>query len=532
MTIKRESLAAISHRFRAAAEGRVPHAGPAEKRRLDSIPSHALTLLVTVLLVAPAFAQQGAPEQHTEQLSKVVRLNRAPVNNEILKTHLPRPVVTKLPNGLTVLVLEQHKLPTVTFMLWIGTGALSDPKDMRGLAGFTADMLKEGTTHRTSAQMAADVDSIGATLNASADFGSTTSSVTASGLAPSADRILELMSDIVLNPTFPNDELEKYEQRQLAQLEQARSQPFVLSQEKFREALYQSFPASVTLPTTESIKAATPPRLKAFHDRYYVPGNAILGVVGDVKQDEAIELIGKYFGDWKGEPVPKPDWSNLPPPAPTKIYLVDRPDSVQTNIVAGDYGARRVDPDYIALYVMNRVLGGGPQARLFLNLREVHGYTYGAYSQVGDDEYREAWQATTEVRNAVTDGSMHELMAEFDRIRDQQVPENELDEARHSIVANFALSLEQQQQLLSRWMLVQDYGLPMDYWDRFPVEVAQMSPEAVQEAARKYVDLPHLQIVCVGDAKQPGNAEGQSIRDVLKKYGTVEEYDANGKKLN
>jgi predicted Zn-dependent peptidase len=203
---------------------------------------------------------------------------------------------------------------------------------------------------------------------------------------------------------------------------------------------------------------------------------------------------------------------------------------VQTNIVAGDYGARRIDKDYIALYVMNRIVGGGPQARLFLNLREVHGYTYGAYSRMGDDKYREAWVANTEVRNAVTDGSMQQLMAEFKRIREEKVPEPELNEAQHSIVANFALSLEQSQQLLSRWMLVQYYGLPVDYWDRFPVEVAHTTAEAVQAVARKYVDTDHLQIVCVGDAKQPGNDQKQTIRDVLKKYGTVEVYDTNGKK--
>ena len=179
---------------------------------------------------------------------------------------------------------------------------------------------------------------------------------------------------------------------------------------------------------------------------------------------------------------------------------------------------------------MNRVLGGGPQARLFLNLREAHGYTYGAYSRVGDDKYREPWVANTEVRNAVTDGSMEQLMAEFKRIRDEKVPESELNEARHSIVANFALSLEQPQVLLSRWILVQDYGLPTDYWDRYPVEVAHTTADAVQAAARKYVDLDHLQIVCVGDPKQPGNDQKQTIRDVLAKYGTVEVYDTNGKK--
>jgi zinc protease len=490
--------------------------------------SFLVALAAAMAVAMPAFPQ----DQHAAELSKVVRLNRAPVSNEILQVTLPRPVVTKLPNGLTVLVLERHKLPTVNIVLQFGTGDMSDPKDLPGLAGFTMDMLREGTTHRTSAQLAADIDQIGATLYCNADFGSTVSTVDASGLSPSTGQILDLMGDIVLNPSFPSDELEKYKARQLSDLEQERSQPFELANERFHQALYGDFPAAVTLPTPESIKATTVERLKEFHDRYHVPSNAILAVVGDVKADEFIALARKTFGDWQGQPVPKPDWSRLPSPAPARIYLVDRPDSVQTNIVAGDYGARRTDPDYIAFYVMNRVLGGGPQARLFLNLREAHGYTYGAYSRTGDDKYREAWVANTEVRNAVTDGSMEQLMAEFKRIRDEKVPEPELNEARHSIVASFALSLEQSQQLLSRWILVQDYGLPIDYWDKYPVQVAHTTADAVQAAARKYVDVDHLQIVCVGDPKQPGNDQKQPIRDVLKKYGTVEVYDTNGKKVD
>jgi predicted Zn-dependent peptidase len=264
--------------------------------------------------------------------------------------------------------------------------------------------------------------------------------------------------------------------------------------------------------------------LQAFHDRQYVPNNAILGVAGDVKPEEIKQLVAKYFGGWKSHPLEKTKLADVPPPAPFKISLVDRPDSVQTAIVAGDYGARRVDPDYIALTVMNRVLGGGPQARLFLNLREDKSYTYGAYSRIGDDIYREPWMANTEVRTAVTDGSMHELMYEFKRVRDQQVPESELDESRHAIVANFALSLEQPQRLMSYWMAVQSYGLPQDYWDRYPGEVAKVDQAAVQAAAKKYVDLDHLQVVCVGDRKQ--------IEEVLKKYGPVETYSAEGKRVD
>ncbi|HEV2175769.1 MAG TPA: pitrilysin family protein [Terriglobia bacterium] len=483
-----------------------------------------LTVILTVRGVALGQGQGQGGEQHEASVSKVVRLNRAPVSKEILKVTLPRPTVTKLPNGLTVLVLEQHKLPTVAFNLWIKSGAMSDPQDIPGLASFTADMLREGTSHRTSAQLATDVDQIGASLNASAPFGSNTTTVAASGLSPNTEQIFGILSDVVLNPTFPADELDKYKKRQLADLEQEKSQPSFLGREKFRQALYRDFPAAVTSATPESVEHATPELLKKFHDEYYAPNNAILGVVGDVKSDEVVALAKKYFGAWQGHQVEHFDFEKLPPPAAYQISLVDRPGSVQTNILAGDYGARRVDPDYVALRVMNQVVGGGPQARLFLNLREEKGYTYGAYSSVGDDNYREPWAANTEVRTAVTDGSMHELMYEFKRIRNQQVPETELDEARHAIVASFALSLERPQQLLTDWLLVQDYGLPQNYWDRYPVEVAQVSPAAVQEAAKKYVDLDHLQVVCVGDAKQ--------IKSVLEKYGPVEEYDANGKRLN
>lgn len=479
-----------------------------------------LIAVTALLAISAAFGQ----EQHGTSASKIVRLNRAPVSKEILRVTLPRPNEITLPNGLTVMVLERHKLPTLNMALWIKTGALRDPRTLPGLASFTAGMLREGTTHRSSEQIAAAVDDIGATLQASARFGSNLTSITASGLAGDADRILELMSDVVLNPTFPESELAKYKTRQLAALQQQRSEPGFLSQERFHEALYRSFPAAVVSATPESVKAMTPELLRKFHDEYYLPSNAILGVVGDVQENEIIALISKHFGNWNGRPVANTELGELPPPAPFKIYLVDRPDSVQTNIVAGDYGARRTDPDYVALTVMNRILGGGPTGRLFMNLRAEKGYTYGAFSFFGDGIYREPWLAETAVRTAVTDGSMHELMYEFKRIANERVPEQELDEARHAIVANFALSLEQPARLLNDWMLVRYYSLPLDYWDRFPEQVAKISADQVEETARKYVDLDHLQVVCVGDAKQ--------IKQVLQKYGPVEVYDANGNRLN
>src|SRR5579863_8400352 len=340
-------------------------------------------LMVILPAGAMALAQGQGGEQHGASVSKVVRLNRAPVSKEILKVTLPRPTVTKLPNGLTVLVLEQHKLPTVAFNLWIKSGAMSDPPDLPGLASFTADMLREGTSHRTSAQLATDVDQIGATLNASARFGSNTTTVEASGLSPNTEQILGILSDVVLNPTFPADELDKYKKRALSDLEQQKSDPSFLGEQELHQVLYRTFPAAVDSATADSIGRATPDLLKKFHDQYCAPNNAILGVVGDVKSDAIVALAKKYFGAWQGHKVEHLDYDRLPPAAAYNISLVDRPGSVQTNILAGDYGARRVDPDYVALRVMNQVLGGGPQARLFLNLRPEKGYTYGAYSRVG-----------------------------------------------------------------------------------------------------------------------------------------------------
>lgn len=464
-------------------------------------------------------------------LSQVVRLNRAPVSKAILRVQLPRPRETDLANGLTVLVLERHKLPTVDFILWIKSGALDDPKDLPGLAHFTAEMLREGTSHRSSARLAADVDDIGASLSASAEFGASTSTVSASGLAVNADRILDLMSDIVLNPTFPQDELDKFKQRELADLVQQRASPSFLARERFYKVLYRDFPAAEVSATPDSVKNVTAAELKKFHDDYYAPNNAILAVAGDVTYDQILPLIEKHFGPWQNRQVPKPDLGAVPLPAPAKVVLVDRPDSVQTTILAGDYALRRDDPNYIPLTVTNRILGGGPAARLFLDLREAKSLTYGAYSYFRSDIYPGPWVASTSGRTAVTDAAMEALLDNFKKIRDVRVPEAELDEARHSIVASFALSLEQPDALLGYWLTSKYYNLPEDYWDNYPAEVAKVTPDVVERAARKYIDFAHLQFVCVGDGKAAGNDQKQTVKDVLKKYGPLEVYSADGKRL-
>lgn len=476
------------------------------------------------ILITAGFAaaqQPGGSGDNKALPSKVEKLNRAPVSNQVIKAKLPRPAEVHLPNGLTLLVLEQHRLPTVQYSLWIKSGALSDPKDTPGLASFTADLLREGTARRNSSQIAAELDEIGATFNADAEFGDNLTTVDASGLSQSADKLMELMSDIVLNSSFPEDERKKYVQREKAGLIQLRSDPSFLARERFARAVYGDFPAAVQAPTADSLSKAAPELLKDFHDKHYAPGNAILAIAGDLNQQQATALAKKYFGAWKDHPVPPANAGTVPAPAKARIFLVDRPDSVQSNIVAGGLSLRRSDPDYIPLTLTNRILGGGPAGRLFINLREEKGYTYGAYSRFTSHQFPGTFAANTEVRNAVTDGSLHELMYEFKRLREEKVPQAELEEAKRSIIASFALSLENLSGIVSRWMTVKYYGLPIDYWDQYPDQVAKLDADAVQRTARKYIDLDHLQLVVVGDAKQ--------VREAVSKYGSVEMYDADGK---
>jgi zinc protease len=479
-------------------------------------------LVVLCLSAACAVAQQPPSAGEHEQLpSHVQRLNRVPVNQEILKVKLPHPKEVRLPNGLAVLVLEQHKLPTVSVTVWIKSGALSDPKDVPGLASFTADLLRDGTGKRSASQIAAELDEIGAVFNAGAGFGSNLTAINANGLSDSTDKLMELMSDIVLNPSFPADELEKYVRREKTGLIQMRTNPGFLARERFNRAVYGDFPAAILAPTVDSLQKITPDVLKEFHQKYYAPNNAVMGFAGDITVEQATALAKKYFGQWKNHAVPNAPTTNVAAVGAARIFLVDRPGSVQSNILAGGLSLRRSDPDEIPLEIANRVLGGGSAARLFMNLREEKGYTYGAYSRVSSNIFPGTFAANTEVRNPVTDGSLHELMYEFKRLRDEKVPQAELDDAKRSIVSSFALSLENPANVLSRWMEVKYYGLPADYWDHYSDEVAKVNTDTVQRMARKYIDLDHLQIVVVGDAKD--------VREAVSKYGTVQVFDADGK---
>jgi zinc protease len=277
-------------------------------------------------------------------------------------------------------------------------------------------MLHEGTERRSSLAIAAEADSLGATLAANARFGASYTVVNASGLAGSAPQLLDLLSDIVLHPAFSPAELASYKQRQMAALEQRLANPVFLGQRTFRQVLYGEGALAIASPTRDSVAQVTSDDLKRFHKEHYRPRNSILGAIGDFKSGEIRGLIEKDFAAWSGGADEPFSIASKAEPQPARITLVDRPGSVQTYIVTGGRGIRRTDPEYHALQVMNQVLGGGPQARLFLDLREEHGYTYGAYSNFNAEIYPGDWLAAAAVRTPVTDGSMTQFLYEFKRM--------------------------------------------------------------------------------------------------------------------
>ena len=434
-------------------------------------------LIIFAFAVMPITAQRGgAPVQQGQSVKGADIKGRAPVNREILRVKLPKAEEGTLSNGLRVILLENHRVPTFTMQMVVLSGGLSDPADYHGLASFTAALLREGTQKRTSKDIAEQVDTIGATLTANALLSSFTSTITTSGLVENFDQSLDIFSDVIRNPKFPQEEIDKYKQRQIAQLQFQRSIPQFLAAERFQRAIYGNHPAGMIVPPTESIKKITSADLARFHSTYY-RGTA-------------------------------------------RIQLIDRPGSVQTVLQLGNLGIERKDPDYFAVLVMNQILGGGPAARLFLNLREDKGYTYGAYSQFGGSKFRGTVVSSSEVRTDVTEGAMHEFMYELKRIRDEKVSATELENAKRAIVGSFALSLENPNALLQNIVLQKLYDLPADYWDTYPQMVSSITADDVQRSAQKYVNLANLQIVAVGDASK--------ARDVLAKYGSVEVFDTDG----
>lgn len=481
-----------------------------------------MAFVCVVAFVSAASAQGGMSSQTPSSTKGAVIKGKAPVNKDVLKVKLPKAQEADLKNGLHVVVLESnHRLPIFSMEMIVMSGGLSDPADMHGLANATAILLREGTAKHKSRELSEALDTIGATLNANSGLPNVTSSISASGLVDNLDQIVDLFAEVIRTPSFPTEEVERYKSRTLSQQPLLRGQPAFLAQERLNQAIYGTHPASLIVAPPDALKKITAADLKRFHDQNYVPNNATLFIAGDVTLKDILPKLERAFGDWQRGNVTAAVTPPVPAQAETRIHLINRPGSVQTVFQIGSLGIERTDPDYIAMSVMNRILGTGPSSRLFLNIREDKGYTYSVGSGFNAFKYRGTFTASSPVRTEVTEGTIREFMNEFKRIRDEKVSATELENAKRAIVGNFALSLENPQGRLQNIITQKLYNLPANYWDVYPQKVEAITADDVQRVAQKYIDINHMQIVAVGDASK--------TRAVLAKFGTVEEYDGDGK---
>ena len=425
-----------------------------------------------------------------------------------------------LDNGLQLVVVENDEQPVVSVRLYLPAGEVSEPEGKTGLANLTASVLDQGTESRTAEEIASTVEGVGASINvgASDDY----SFVSTTALTKHLDRVMDVFADVVRNPTFPQEEFDTEKRRMLSSLEVQLGQPGALASRQFRRRVYGDHPYAEE-PTPETVEGLGRDDLASFHAERYTPRGGLLVVAGDMTPDEARTMAREAFGDWEKDAAAEPAMPEPPTREAKRIYLVHRPGSVQSNIWVGHLGVRPGNEDAHAIDVMNRVLGGGANSRLFLILREEKGWTYGAYSRFTEPSDVGYFAATAEVRNPVADSALREMIDQLERIRSEPVPEEELSDAKNYLTGHFPLEIETPQQVASKVADALQRGLGMDYLESYRSEISRVDAGDVQAAAREYVRPDRAAIVVVGDATK--------IHDQLEGIGPITMVDTDGEPL-
>ena len=434
---------------------------------------------------------------------------------------LPTAYETILPNGLAVIVVEDSRLPLISYRLAFRTGDAHDPPQLPGLMDMMTGLLTVGTESRTSREIADEVARLGATLQAGANSDYTT--VGASSLTVFGDQVLELLADVALRPVFPPGEVDLARQNTKESLKQQRAQPSFLAGETVARVMFGDHPYHVTAPSPESVNATTRERLVEFHRTTFVPNNAVLFVAGDVQQNSILQQVENLFGGWQPGNVARDDFPAPPLRTSRAAYIVDRPGSAQANIVIANAGITRTSDDYFPLLLMHTVLGANASSRLFMNLREEKGYTYGAYSSLDARRTAGTFRSTAEVRTPVTGDSLKEFFYELNRIRNEPVSEKEIADAKSYLTGVFPLRLETQEGLVDQLLQIKMFGLPQDYLETYRREIQAVTIEQVQEVAKKYVKPDEAAIIIVGD--------GAQLLEQVKPYAQdLEFYNTAGKR--
>jgi zinc protease len=405
-----------------------------------------------------------------------------------------------LANGLTVIVIEHHELPVVAFRLVLKSGSASDPQGKSGTADLTAGLLRKGTKTRSATRIAEEIDFVGGQLGAGSGLDATYA--TCQVLTKHFDVGLDLLSDIILNPTFKEDEIERLRKQTLSAIAEGKQDPSSVADEKFSQFLFGDHPyGRPSEGTEESVPTITREDIVDFHRTYYVPNNAILAVVGDVKSKDVLAKVKAKFGSWKSGDVPQPVVATPPPVQGYQILLVDKPDLTQTYICMGHLGIEKKSPDYFPIRVMNYILGGGGFAsRLVDEVRSKRGLTYDVGCRFDANKLGGAYQITTFTRNDSTAAAIAAIIDQIKRIRTEGVTDKELEDTKSFYSGYFPLQFETPSQIATQILDVELYDLGEDYIQNFRQNINAVSKEDVLRVAQKYLDPDNLKLVVVSKA--------------------------------
>jgi zinc protease len=419
-----------------------------------------------------------------------------------------------LPNGLKVIVIEHHELPVVAFRLVLKSGSTYDPSGKAGLANLTAGLLRKGTKTKNATQIAEEIDFVGGTLGAGADWDATFA--TCRLLNKYFDTGLGLLADIILNPTFKEEEIERLRKQTIAGIRQQKDDPGSVAEENFRKFVFGEHPYGQPQEgTEESVSGITGEDIINFHKTYYVPNNAILAVVGDVKTAEVLKKVKSKFGSWERREFVTPDLVSPPQIKGRQILLVDKPDLTQSYIDMGHFGIERKNPDYFPVRVMNYILGGGGFAsRLMEEVRAKRGLTYDIGCNFDTYRLKGAFEVSTFTRVDSTLGAIQATLDQIKRIRNEKVSDKELSETKSFYTGYFPLQFETPEQIATQILNVEIYDLGEEYIQNYRKNISAVTADDILRVAQKYLDPDNIKLVVVSKA--------DVLKTGLESFGEVE----------
>ena len=413
------------------------------------------------------------------------------------KIQLEDPQTFTLSNGLKVLVVENHKLPRVRIQLLLDNPPVLEG-EKAGVSSLTGALLGKGSSNISKDDFNEEVDFLGATISFSGQ------SAFASTLSRYFPRILELMAEAALNPNFSQEEFEKEKERFIENLRSEEKDVSAVARRVQSALAYGTAHPYGEFVSIESLEKVTLEDVSNFYARYFSPDNAYLVLIGDLDVKTAKKLVKTHFKDWSSKLQNGPSYSEATNLAEPTINFVDMPNAVQSEIVVQNLVSLKMsDPDYIPVLIANQILGGGAEGRLFLNLREDKGYTYGSYSSVGTDKYSNArFRASAQVRNAVTDSAVVEILSEIKKIGTERVSEVDLKNAKEKYKGSFVRSLERPETVANFALNIETQGLSADFYENYLSRIDAVTAEEVQRVAQKYFKVDQARIVVVGKGSE------------------------------